>query len=277
MNKFIMKVFSQIIKFFALEFEGFDVLDATEVLRRKNIIVNRLLLITNILITVFIVIYYESIGLPKSLSLLIPTVLINVLLTYFISSQKDDYEKQVMGMYLAILSVCYISLRLYTLYPVTFTYIFIYIALVIVALFQNRHAIILGDILIFSVASYIHINEVLKDNPLLINDTHDITVYTMFLILYIFVITSLVFFSEYMDNERKKELKKREELEEEFKGVLGNVFDTIDDFSQVTENNEITSEYVCALMARKLGLLMNFAEQKCDELFNFAIITGVNT
>src|SRR5690554_251758 len=277
MNKIITNIFSQIMKFFSFEFSGFDILNKTEMLRRKNIIVNRLLLITNILITIFVMMYYDSIGLSKSLSLLIPTVLINVLITYFVSNQKKDYEKQVMGMYLAVLSVSYIALRLYFLYPVPFTYIFVYVALVIIALFQNRHAIILGDVLILSVATFIHFDQMGRVNPRLILNEHDISVYMMFLILYIFVVTSLVFFVEYMDKERKKELKKREELEGQFQDVLWNVFDTIDDFSQVTEDDELGKEYTIALMAKKFGSLLKYDEKKCDELFNFAIVIGVNT
>lgn len=277
MNKFINNIFSQIMKFFTFEFSDIDILNKTEVLRRKNIIVNRLLLITNILITIFIMMYYESIGLMKSLSLLIPTILINLLITYFVSNQKKEYEKQVMGMYMAVLSVSYIALRLYFLYPVPFTYIFVYVALVIIALFQNRHAIILGDVLVFSVANFIHIDQLGRKDQSLITDNHDITVYMMFLILFIFVVTSLVFFVEHMDKERKKELKKREELENEFQDVLWNVFDTIDDFSQVTENDELGIDYTIALMAKKLGSLLKFDEKRCDDLFNFAIVIGVNT
>jgi len=278
MNKLLMKVVGLIMRFFSFQFEGFDVLNATEVLRRKNILVNRILTIANILITVFIVMYYDSIGLPKSLSLLVPTVLINLLITYFVSSKKDDYEKQLMGMYVAVLSVSYIALRLFVLYPMPFTYIFIYIALMIIALFQNRHAIILGDALILSVASYIHISEISKGSQsTLITDNHDITVYFMFLILFIFVITSMVFFSEYMDKERRNELKKREELEQHFKNVLWDVFDTIDDFSQVTEGKESNRDYMIAVMAKRLGMLYGFDEQKSDELFNYAIVIGVNS
>ena len=278
MNKLLMKVVGLIMRFFSFQFEGFDVLNTTEVLRRKNILVNRILTIANILITVFIVMYYDSIGLPKSLSLLVPTVLINLLITYFVSSKKDDYEKQLMGMYVAVLSVSYIALRLFVLYPMPFTYIFIYIALMIIALFQNRHAIILGDALILSVASYIHISEISKGSQsTLITDNHDITVYFMFLILFIFVITSMVFFSEYMDKERRNELKKREELEQHFKNVLWDVFDTIDDFSQVTEGKESNRDYMIAVMAKRLGMLYGFDEQKSDELFNYAIVIGVNS
>jgi len=278
MNKLLMKVVGLIMRFFSFQFEGFDVLNATEVLRRKNILVNRILTIANILITVFIVMYYDSIGLSKSLSLLVPTILINLLITYFVSSKKDDYEKQLMGMYVAVLSVSYIALRLFVLYPMPFTYIFIYIALMIIALFQNRHAIILGDALILSVASYIHISEVSKGSQsTLITDNHDITVYFMFLILFIFVITSMVFFSEYMDKERRNELKKREELEQHFKNVLWDVFDTIDDFSQVTEGKESNRDYMIAVMAKRLGMLYGFDEQKSDELFNYAIVIGVNS
>jgi len=278
MNKLLMKVVGLIMRFFSFQFEGFDVLNTTEVLRRKNILVNRILTIANILITVFIVMYYDSIGLSKSLSLLVPTVLINLLITYFVSSKKDDYEKQLMGMYVAVLSVSYITLRLFVLYPMPFTYIFIYIALMIIALFQNRHAIILGDALILSVASYIHISEISKGSQsTLITDNHDITVYFMFLILFIFVITSMVFFSEYMDKERRNELKKREELEQHFKNVLWDVFDTIDDFSQVTEGKESNRDYMIAVMAKRLGMLYGFDEQKSDELFNYAIVIGVNS
>lgn len=86
----------------------------------------------------------------------------------------------------------------------------------------------------------------------------------------------MVFFSEYMDRERRNEFKKREELEQNFKNVLWDVFDTIDDFSQVTEGEESNRDYMIALMAKRLGMLYGFDEQKADEVFNYAIVIGVN-
>jgi response regulator RpfG family c-di-GMP phosphodiesterase len=105
---------------------------------------------------------------------------------------------------------------------------------------------------------------------------NEITVYTLFLVLFILVLTAMVFFSEYMDKQRKDELAKREKIENEFNDVLFSVFDTIEDFSQVTEDDELSSDYVTALMAKKLGLLLKYEEEKCDQLFSFAIVIGVN-
>lgn len=290
MSKLLLNLVSGAMKFFSIENESFDILNSTELLRRRNIIVNRLLLVTNILITIFIALY-KNIEPADSISLLLPSIGINVLITYFVFTQKDDYEKQILGMYVAVLSVSYIALRLFYLYPQPYTYVFIYIALVIIALFQNRHAIILGDVLIFFVATFIHLNEMFKirlgaqedDSPVLSiisnkeNASYDVFVYTMFLLLFIVIITSMVFFSEYLDKERKNELKKREELENEFENVVWNVFDTIEDFSQVTDEEELTSDYVSALMTRKLGQFLKFDDKRCEDLFNFAIVLGVNT
>lgn len=290
MFKKVSSVLMNIVKFFSFEVEGFDILDSTEVLRRRNIIVNRVLLITNIMVTIILILNSGSgkaIPIYHSISVIVPTIGINFLISYFVHNNKDDQEKQILGMYVAVLSVCYLAFRLYLLQPATYTYLFIYFALAIIALFQNRHAIIIGAVLIFGIATFFHLNEMYQlqiDNlqsvfSILNNSSQpfkDITILSLFLLLYIFVLTSMVIFSEYMDQERKKELLKRSELEKEFNHVLFNVFDTIEDFSKVTEHDELGGEYAVAVMAKKLAMLYNFTEQESDQIFNFAITIGVN-
>ena len=288
MSKYITKAVSSAMKFFALEVDGFDILNSTEVTLRKNIIVNRILMITNLLMTIFVIVLNQAIPLHQSILLLIPSFGLNILVAYFVHTKKDDYEKQLIGMYVGVISVCWIAFRFYSAYPQPYTYMFIYFALVIIALFQNRNAMILGDVFIFVIATFLHLDTMYKlesqDNvqslSIITNQEtalQEIMVYTLFLILFMLVITSMVFFSEYMDGERKKELKKRETLELEFNNVLFNVFDTIEDFTQVTEGDQISSsEYVTALMSKKLGILLNFDENKCDELFSFAVAIGLN-
>jgi hypothetical protein len=278
-------ILMNIVKFFSFEVEGFDILNSTEVIRRRNIIVNRVLMITNILVTVITLTYPESIPFYQTLSVLIPTLGINFLISYFVNNKSDDQEKQLLGMYVAVLSVSYLALRLYLLYPATYTYLFLYFALGIIALFQNRHAMMIGSVLIFGIASFFHINEmmVVSDNVELFSiiGSHetalrDTTILTLFLLLFIFVLTSMVIFSEYMDRERKQELQKRSDLEREFNEVLFSVFDTIEDFSKVGEDEELSGEYAVAIMAKKLAIMHGMSEQEADHVFQFAVSIGVN-
>lgn len=279
--EFLMKIF----KFFSLEVEGFDILNSTEVLRRRNIIVNRVLLFTNIFVTIITLTNPTTIPLYQSISLLIPTFAINFLIWYFVTNNKDSQEKQILGMYVAVLSVSYLAFRLYFMYPSTYSYLFIYFALAIIALFQNRHAMILGGLLVFAIASIFHFNEIFNlgnDSSLFTlisseaNALRDVTILSLILLLYIFVLTSMVIFSEYMDKERKIELQKRSNLEREFKAVLFNVFDTIDDFTKVSSTEELTDDYTIAIMAKKLALLMGESDDFADRVFQFAIATGLN-
>lgn len=275
MSKIIMKVLSGTMKFFTLEVDGFNILDSTEVVHRKNVIVNRLLIITNIIITIFLIINNKEIPLTKSLSLLIPSIGLNVLIAYFVFNKSKDFEKQLFGMYIGVISVSWIALRLNLIHPAPYTYIFIYFALVVIALYQNRNAIILGDVMIFVIATFLHLSAYNAIDDLY-SARNEIIIYIVFLVMFMFVLTSMVFFSEYMDKERKNELKKREELEGEFNHVLFNVFDTIEDFAQVSDEKEMSSEYVIALMAKKMGQLLDFGDKQSDELFSFAIVIGVN-
>ncbi|MDF2699230.1 MAG: Uncharacterized protein K0Q49_786 [Haloplasmataceae bacterium] len=283
MNKYIIKALSSLVKFFSIEEDNFDLLNTTEVLLKRNVLVNRLLAITNVLITIFMFILNinsNDITFIDTLVLLIPSIGLNVLITYLVNTKQCDEEKQLLGMYVGVLSVSWIAFRLFATYPAPYTYVFIYFALVVIALFQNRNAMLMGDVFIFVIASYIHFSEMFKDfSPIFTSkgmSLNEITVYTLFLVLFILVLTAMVFFSEYMDKQRKDELAKREKIENEFNDVLFSVFDTIEDFSQVTEDDELSSDYVTALMAKKLGLLLKYEEEKCDQLFSFAIVIGVN-
>jgi hypothetical protein len=229
--------------------------------------------------------YPGSIQFVDTLTILIPTIGINILVWFFVNNNQEDHDKQLLGMYVAVLSVSYLAFRLYFMYPTTYTYLFIYFALAIIALFQNRHAMMIGAVLIFGIASIFHINEInsVKDQAGVFSiisgnefALRDIAILSILLLLYIFVLASMVIFSEYMDRERKLELQKRSDLEKEFNQVLFSVFDTIEDFSKVSYADELGGEYAAAIMSKKLAILANLSEQEADEVFNFAISTGMN-
>ena len=53
--KRLTKYLQQIINFFKLEQDDFNILDSTELLRRRNILVNRVLMLTNVFVTIIAV------------------------------------------------------------------------------------------------------------------------------------------------------------------------------------------------------------------------------
>lgn len=283
--KSIMKYIQLIINFFSFEVKDFNILDSTEVLRRRNIIVNRVLMLTNIFVTLITLTYPDSVPFYQTITVLVPTLGINVLIQYFVHHNADDHDKQLLGMYVAVLSVCYLAFRMYFLYPSTYSYFFIYLALAIIALFQNRHAIVLGSTLSFGIITIFHIYDIHKMNTGQVifsivtskeNAMRDIIILSFLLLFYIFVLTSMVIFSEYMDKERKNELQKRSELEKEFKDVLFNVFDSIEDFARVNDEKELGGDYTVAIMAKKLALMLHLNEQQADHVFQYAIAAGIN-
>ncbi|WP_161625412.1 hypothetical protein [Haloplasma contractile] len=280
-----MKFFTYIMNYFSIEYEDMDLLDQVQVFRRRNIIVNRVLFMINILVTIFIVANPNQIievNALESLSLIAPTIGINILMAYFVSHDKDDLEKQTFGMYIVILSIVYLVLRVYYLHPALYTYVLIYLALVMISLFQNKNAMFLGDIMIFVVASIFHILALDQDSifqtiiPKEVDPQFAVSIYTLFLLLFIFVITSIVLFSEHMENERKQELTKRNEIEGEFKHVIWNVFDTIEEFSESIVEHEKKGIYKIGLISKKLAGFCGFKEQDSLNLFNYSIIHGVH-
>lgn len=284
--KHLSKYIQLIVNFFKFEQDDFNILDSTEVLRRRNILVNRVLLLTNIFVTIIALTYPFPVPAYQTISVLVPTVGINILIYYFVNYNANDHDKQLLGMYIAVLSVCYLAFRMYFLYPSAYSYFFIYYALVIVALFQNRHAMMIGSTLSVVVATIFHINDMYKlsspNKPvftIISSSDHavrDITILSFILLFYVFVLTAMVIFSEYMDKERKKELYRRSELEKEFNEVLFNVFDTIEDFSKVNDEKELGGDYAVAIMSKKLALMCGMDEQQADSVFTFAISAGIN-
>lgn len=284
--KQLTKYIQLFVNFFKLEQDDFNILDSTEVLRRRNILVNRVLMLTNIFVTLITITYPHTIPVYQTISVLVPTFGINILIFYFVNYNADNHDKQLLGMYVAVLSVLYLSFRMYFLYPSAYSYFFIYYALIVVALFQNRHAMMLGGTLGVVIATIFHLNDMHQlstQNELAYtiisspeNALRDIIILSFLLLFYIFVLTAMVIFSEYLDKERKKELQKRSELEREFNEVLFNVFDTIEDFTQINDKNELGGDYAVAIMAKKLALMLELSEQEADEVFTFAISTGIN-
>ncbi|HEY8436427.1 MAG TPA: hypothetical protein VIK63_05260 [Haloplasmataceae bacterium] len=284
--KRLTKYLQQIINFFKLEQDDFNILDSTELLRRRNILVNRVLMLTNVFVTIIAVTYPLKVPAYQTVSVLIPTVGINFLIYYFVNYNAQDHDKQLLGMYVAVLSVCYLSFRMYFLYPSAYSYFFIYYALIVVALFQNRHAMIIGGTLSLVIATIFHMSDVNKlaanDEPvytIISSRDHamrDVTILSFLLLFYVFVLTAMVIFSEYLDRERKKELQRRSELEREFNEVLFNVFDTIEDFAQINDQNELSGDYAVAIMSKKLALMLGMNEQEADRVFAYAISTGIN-
>lgn len=261
------KVKESFLNFIMFKTKPVDQLDKKMVILQKNMLVNRVLFITNIFVTVFVISKFNEITAGESISLLLPTFALNILLSYFVKSKNPTVEKQTVGMYIVTLVISYLAFRVYDVHQAQYTYVVIYYAVAVIALYQNKNVMILGDVLIFFIATYFHLN-VIKVS------TYELTVYTLFLLLYMIVMTAFVIVSENLDNERKKELEKRHELETEFNKTVNGIFNTIHEVNELNLEENDSRVFRVGLMAKKLAQLLQLPDKKCKEIFDYATLIG---
>ena len=99
----------------------------------------------------------------------------------------------------------------------------------------------------------------------------DILLRTILLCAFFLVLYAIVSMSSYMQEERKKELKKRREVQEDFTNVVTKIFEvTLDSSSRSDEDKD--NIIIVSKMAKKLAELLSFSKEKCLEIENFSKI-----
>lgn len=165
-------------------------------------------------------------------------------------------------------------------------YILIYFSLVVVALYQdpNLLRILFKWVLGFMTIIHIFVMHSLFDHAGSINElydylfvshtnvTIDIVLRTLLLVVFNIALYSSVSIGQMLNNKRKEEFVKRREMEQDFKAVVGDVFDVIGVFNSHTINQNTEDAHRVAEIASRLGSMLGLSSAICTEIYDYSVI-----
>ena len=295
---------NQFVNWFSFE-AGVDILDETQVLYRKNLVIKNIIWITNVIFLLFTAITSEAIT-PATNLIVIGAIFLIMFFTNR-STKKIIYEtpttlaRQQMGEYISGVYILMMAITVYIKIRVTLgsveaegyfsitqaAYSLIYFALVVIALYQDskllktifKVTIIAMTIIHFTVlyqvynfASDIMVLWNYLKGPILA----DIVLRTLVLAVFMIALYSTAKISEDMNYKRKEELIKRRAMEKDFKGVVSDVFDVIGVYKRHGEPEQALQEGKSAVriadVASRLGNYLGFSPKLCKEIFDFSKI-----
>lgn len=273
---------------------GIDITSDNQVLYRKNVVIKNIVFVSNLIYTFIFTII--SITEPSNwllAALLFPvTFIVNSGLKKMINKGPDDKMAQTISMYVSsfymFLSTIVIYLKLRVgdaVYLQECGYILLYHSLAVCAFYQDKKMLknvflwvfILVTILHFTVTYPILDSEMATDifeffrSFFVSNEFKDILIRTVLLGLFMLVLYVNVAMANYMQDERKKELVKRRQVQEDFTNVVTKIFDvtlSTNDLS-IDERNNVE---ILAIMAKKLASLLGLKPEECDSIYDFTRI-----
>lgn len=284
-------------KFFSNTFgfeSGIDITDDTKVLYRKNIVIKNIIFISNLIFTLMFAFlsFGEKSNIVLTFILFPVTFLVNSGLKKTINKNPNDITTQTIASYIACFYMFLLSIVIYFKlkygsidYLKECGYILIYYSLAVCSFYQNKKllktvfewVLALVTILHFTVTYEIIFSEMASDLGLFFkeffvsNAFKDILIRTILLCVFMLVLYAIVSMSGYMQEERKKELMKRREVQEDFTNVVTKIFEvTLDNSSRSEEDKE--SVRIISKMAKRLAELLSMPEEECQEIENFAKI-----
>ncbi len=289
--------------FFSKQFgfeSGIDITSDSQVLFRKNTVIKNIIFLSNIFYT--IVFFLIALGDKSDWStwvltaLLFPiTFIVNSTLKKLIKKGPDDNMSQLIAMYVAcfymFLSAIIVYIKLYYKYDTNVYfkeagYCLIYYSLAICSFYQDKKLLKNIFLWLFIIVTILHliitynIFETINSYDSMwefisayvtSNVFKDIILRTILLGLFMLVLYIYVSMAAYMQEERKKELMKRREVQEDFTNVVTKIFDVTlatNNMSDEEKKNLMT----IATMSKKLASLLSLDIKKCDEIYNISKI-----
>lgn len=273
---------------------GIDITDDNQVLYRKNVVIKNIVFVSNLVYTlIFTILSFSDKSNWLLTVLLFPvTFIVNNILTKMIKKGPNDKMSQTIAMYVAsfymFLSTIVIYLKLKVgdaNYLKECGYILLYYSLAICAYYQDKKMLknvfawlfILVTILHFTI-TYPILQSDMATNVLQFfktfftsNEFKDILIRSILLGLFMLVLYINVAMVNYMQDERKKELSKRRQVQEDFTNVVTKIFDVTLNSTDLSieEKNNIE---ILAVMAKKLASLLGLKPDECEKIYNFTRI-----
>ena len=273
---------------------GVDITDETKVLYRRNNVIKRIIFLSNLFFSGLFALL--SIGEKSNILLTIilfpVTFIVNAGLKKTINKAPDDHNTQEIASYIASFYMILVSIVIYVKLKfgdVTYLqecgYILLYYSLAICSLYQHKKlmktifqwTLAIVTILHFTVTYNVLFSEAASDiveilKVIFVSDIgRDILLRTILLCLFMVVLYSIVSIGEYMQEERKKELIKRRQVQEDFTNVVTKIFDsTLDRASR--NNEDVENIMIVSKMAGNLAKLLNLEEKEVTEIEQIAKI-----
>jgi response regulator RpfG family c-di-GMP phosphodiesterase len=110
----------------------------------------------------------------------------------------------------------------------------------------------------------------LPKNHALLTDLKDILFRTLVMLIFMLAIYVITAIGEKMSNERKSELTKRKDIQEDFKNVVTDLYDVLLE-TKVGYDDNSNQLPLLSMMVSRLGSLYGLSPQKCDELKEYAL------
>ena len=267
---------------------GVDITDETKVLYRRNNVIKRIIFLSNLVFSGLFALLSigESSNVLLTIVLFPLTFIVNAGLKKTINKAPDDHNTQELASYIASFYMILISIVIYVklkfgsiVYLQECGYILLYYSLAICSLYQNKKlmktvfqwTLVIVTILHFTVTYNVIFSEAAKDilellKVIFVSDVgRDILLRTILLALFMVVLYSIVSIGEFMQEERKNELIKRRQVQEDFTNVVTKIFDvTLDRASR--NNDDYENIIIVSKMASNLGRLLNLNESEVNEI-----------
>ena len=301
MKKLFVKIFGKFNNMLSFE-KGIDITDDYQVLKRKNIVIKNIIFLSNITYTLilFLISLIASGTSNWVLTIIFVPVTfgLNRTLSKLINDSSHDKTKQQIAMYIAafymILSSVLIYFKLKTQLNVEGKeylglgeagYILIYYSLLVISLYQDKKMLISISkwmlviiTLIHFVITYSIVNEDYATNLVKFIQTFfttkeflDILLRTLFLILFMVVLTTNVGIAQYAYLERKNEAVKRQGVQTDYSDVVNDLFSVILGMRTVSGNDRDHITMISALVS-DLGRVMKLSNVELDELKKYTSI-----
>jgi HD-GYP domain-containing protein (c-di-GMP phosphodiesterase class II) len=293
-NIFNLKAFGKNIfaRFFGFE-QGVDITDDVAVLLRRNVVIKNIIFISNMMYAIMLLLI--SLSDQGSVSDWVYTMLafpltyvINKALRKLINIDTKDKTKQLVAMYVASFYIFFSSIliyaRLYDTYFQTGAYILLYYAVVVISLYQDKRLLSSGFQVLLALMTVIHflwtynisgLAEGMTIQEFLpyfvsIDQFNDILLRTVLFILFYFVVFAIVAMGQYMQEERKRELIKRRQVQYDFGHIVGDLFSVV--FSSSHVLMEKRHAHQVQQMSEKLAYYYGLKDPEIKKMNQYAMI-----
>lgn len=264
-------------KFFGFE-NGIDITDDVAVLNRRNIVIKNIIFVSNLFYSFLLLVLSIATKRPSDLAITLVsfpmTFLVNRLLTTLITTDKTEKIKQFIAAYVAsfyiFLSSVIIYARLYNTPFETVSYVLIYYSIVVISLYQDKKLLRTAFLYLFVLVTLIHIIWTYEipaiATGLSIIDFiktfigtdafGDLLLRSLVFTLFYLVVYVIVSIGQYMQDERRKELVKRRQVQNDFANIVGSLFKAVfvNDYLFVNKEHALQVQRISYKVAEDNGL-----------------------
>ena len=283
-----------------------DLQDPTNVLYRRNFCIRSIIFLANLMFLVFSFVGISSTNFILTIVFFLAQTVLSQTINYMLRRKKDDYNQQILIMYLQSLFVFLLSVILYVKVYLGFTilddrvlttheasisqaaYLLIFFSFVIISLYQstkllkNLFAPLLVIMIVINITLlhpdlFAHANTLSNLWNFLTGDGKQALVdiilrLFVFLVFYIslYVSASISF---YMFKQRTTEVERRMDVEANFKDIVESVFESVRAYNTSDDAFELRlSVSKVAAVVKVIGVAMNYDGQTITDLSKFATI-----